>query len=286
MKRKQYETLIDAPRERVWEKLWGDKTYIEWTSAFSEGSKVETNWEEGEKVLFLNAENEGMVARIDEKKPPEKMAFKHLGMIDKNGKEDFESEQVKAWSGAEEIYILKENDGKTQLIVKMDLDEGHEDYFDKAWPNAFEKLKTLAESETQGIQKISVKTEVNAPVEKVWKYWTEPNHITQWNFASPDWHSPAAKNDLRENGKFSYRMEAKDGSHGFDFEGVYDKVEPHKQISYTLDDGRKTNVYFRKNGNSTLVEETFDADKSHSAEMQRSGWQAILDNFKVHVENN
>ena len=146
MKRKQYETSIKAPRERVWEKLWGDESYIEWTSAFSEGSKVETNWEEGERVLFLNAENEGMVAKIEEKKPPEKMIFKHLGMVDKNGNEDFESEKVKAWSGAEEIYILKENGQSTELIVKMDLDEGHEEYFDEAWPKAFEKLKKLAES--------------------------------------------------------------------------------------------------------------------------------------------
>nr|WP_029034577.1 SRPBCC family protein [Salinimicrobium terrae] len=140
--------------------------------------------------------------------------------------------------------------------------------------------------EKQENQKISVKTEINAPADKVWKYWTEPKHITQWNFANSDWHSPAAKNDLKENGKFSYRMEAKDGSHGFDFEGVYNKVEPYKKISYTLSDGRKTHVYFSKKGNSTIIEETFDADKSHSAEMQRNGWQAILDNFKNYVERN
>lgn len=286
MKRKQYETTIDAPRERVWETLWGDQSYVEWTSAFAEGSKVETDWEEGGKVLFLNAENEGMVARIEEKKAPEKMVFKHLGMVDKSGKEDFESEKVKAWSGAEEIYILKENGLKTELLVKMDLDEGHEDFFDNAWPKAFEKLKNLAESEKQENQKISVKTVVNAPVDKVWQYWTQPNHVTRWNYASPDWHSPSAKNDLRENGRFSYRMESKDGNHGFDFEGKYDRVDIHKQISYTMDDGRKADVLFQEDGNSTVVEEIFDADKSHSAEMQKSGWQAILDNFKRHVEGN
>ena len=149
MKRKQYNTTINAPRERVWEMLWGDRSYVEWTSAFAEGSKVETDWKEGSKVLFLNADNEGMIARIEEKKAPEKMFFKHLGMVDKNGKEDFESEKVKAWSGAEEIYILKENGQQTDLVVKMDLDEGHEDYFDKAWPKAFEKLKNLAEKNYQ-----------------------------------------------------------------------------------------------------------------------------------------
>lgn len=143
MRRKEYSTTINAPRERVWEVLWGEQSYVVWTSAFAEGSKVETDWEEGGKVLFLNAENEGMIARIEEKKPSEKMVFKHLGMIDKNGREDFDSELVKAWSGAEEIYILKEAGKQTELVVKLDLDEGHEDYFDKAWPKAFDKLKQL-----------------------------------------------------------------------------------------------------------------------------------------------
>lgn len=286
MKRKQYETHINAPRERVWESLWGEQSYKEWTSAFTEGSKVETNWEEGGKIVFLNAENKGMIARIEEKKAPEKMVFKHLGMVDKNGNEDLESEKVKAWSGAEEIYILKENGQNTELIVKMDLDEGQEDYFDKVWPKAFEKLKDLAESQTREPRKISVRTVVKAPVEKVWLYWTEPKHITQWNAASNDWHSPAAENDLRENGKFSYRMEAKDGSRGFDFEGIYNKVEPHRHISYTIGDGRKADVYFQEDGTTTVLEEIFDADMSHSAEMQQTGWQAILDNFKAHVERN
>ena len=286
MKRKQYKAQIDAPRERVWETLWGERSYMEWTSAFTEGSRVETDWEEGGKVLFLNAENEGMLARIEEKKPPEKMVFKHLGMVDKYGNEDLESEKVKAWSGAEEIYILKEKGQKTELVVKMDLDEGHEDFFDKVWPKAFEKLKSLAESQEHESRKISVKTVVNAPVGKVWQYWTEPTHITQWNAASTDWHSPAAENDLREKGKFSYRMESKDGSQGFDFEGVYDKVEPHRHISYTMDDGRKADIYFQEDGTTTVVEEIFDAEMSHPVEMQQTGWQAILDNFKAHVENN
>ena len=145
MKRKKYSTIINAPRERVWQELWGDGSYEKWTSAFSEGSTVKTDWEEGGKILFVNAENEGMIARIQEKKAPEKMVFKHLGMVDKNGNEDFDSEKVKGWSGAEEIYFLKENGQKTNLVVEMDLDENYEDYFEEAWPKAFEKLKELAE---------------------------------------------------------------------------------------------------------------------------------------------
>ena len=286
MKRKQYKTTINAPRERVWETLWGERSYMEWTSAFAEGSKVETNWEEGGKILFLNAENEGMVARIKEKKTPEKMIFKHLGMVDKDGKEDFESEKVKGWSGAEEIYILKENGQITDLLVEMDLQDDYEEFFDRAWPKAFEKLKKFAEYKDPENQKITVKTIVQAPVEKVWQFWTEPKHITRWNFANADWHSPAAENDLREKGRFSYRMEAKDGSQGFNFEGVYEKVEPFKRIFFTMEDGRKAEIFFKEEGNTTLVEEIFDAEKTHSKEMQQGGWQAILNNFKAHVEQN
>lgn len=145
MERKEYQTKIVASREKVWEVLWGEETYPQWTSAFSEGSKVETNWEEGEKVLFLNENNEGMVARIKEKKAPEKMVFEHLGMVDKNGKEDLESEKVKEWAGSLEIYDLEEQNGETRLIVTMDTAEDYKEFFDTTWPRAFEKLRSLSE---------------------------------------------------------------------------------------------------------------------------------------------
>lgn len=131
---------------------------------------------------------------------------------------------------------------------------------------------------------ITVKTTVNAPVEKVWKLWSEPEHITKWNAASDDWHTPRAENDLRPGGAFIARMEAKDGSFGFDFGGVYDEVETHKLISYTLGDGRKVEVIFESKGNTTDVTETFEAESQNSIDMQRGGWQAILDNFKKYAE--
>ena len=134
--------------------------------------------------------------------------------------------------------------------------------------------------------KITVQNTVNAPVEKVWKFWTSPEHITKWNTASEDWHTPRAENDLRIGGKFSARMEAKDGSFGFDFGGVYDEVKTNEKIEYTLGDGRKVNVLFSANGNETNVVETFDAETVNSVELQKNGWQAILDNFKKYVENN
>ena len=145
MIRKHYKTIVDAPRERVWDVLWGKETYPKWTRSFTEGSKVETDWEEGGKVLFLNAENEGLVSRIQQKKEYEKMAFRHEGMIDKNGNEDRESEAIKAWIGAEEIYTLKDKDGKTELSVEMDVGKEQEDFFDNVWPKVFRDIKDLAE---------------------------------------------------------------------------------------------------------------------------------------------
>jgi uncharacterized protein YndB with AHSA1/START domain len=130
---------------------------------------------------------------------------------------------------------------------------------------------------------ITVAATVAAPAAKVWACWTSPEHITQWNNASPGWHCPAAVNDLRPGGKFSYRMEAKDGSFGFDFWGVYDEVVTNELITYTMGDGRKTRIVFSAAGNETAVTETFEAESENSAELQKTGWQAILDNFKKHA---
>ncbi|GEO04362.1 hypothetical protein AAE02nite_20260 [Adhaeribacter aerolatus] len=138
--------------------------------------------------------------------------------------------------------------------------------------------------ETTNSTSIKVETTIQAPVEKVWQYWTEPRHITQWNQASDDWHTPRAENDLRVGGAFLSRMEAKDGSFGFDFTGNYTEVQEHQQISYTMEDGRKVQILFEGNGPETTVIETFDAETNHSPEMQQAGWQAILNNFKNYVE--
>ncbi|HSC36874.1 MAG TPA: SRPBCC family protein [Chitinophagaceae bacterium] len=133
---------------------------------------------------------------------------------------------------------------------------------------------------------ITVESVVKAPVEKVWKYWSAPEHITKWCAASDDWHTPFAENDLRTGGEFTSRMEAKDGSFGFDFGGVYDDVKTNELIEYTLGDGRKVSIRFTANGNETKVVETFEAESINPVEMQRGGWQAILDNFKTYTEAN
>jgi len=133
--------------------------------------------------------------------------------------------------------------------------------------------------------RITVQAEVKAPVEKVWASWNEPEHVTQWNAADPSWHCPQSENDLRPGGSFRHRMEAKDGSFGFDFEGTYDKVELHREISYTMPDGRQVTTLFTGNGNSTYIESTFDAESENEVEFQRAGWQSILDNFVRYTES-
>ena len=132
---------------------------------------------------------------------------------------------------------------------------------------------------------ITVETLVHAPVEKTWMFWTEPKHIMQWNNASDDWHTPRATSDLREGGKFVSRMEAKDGSAGFDFEGTFTKVVPREALDYVMSDGRKVSISFAARDGDTFISETFDPENENSVEMQRQGWQAILDNFKWYAES-
>lgn len=131
---------------------------------------------------------------------------------------------------------------------------------------------------------ITIETTVKVPVETTWKLWTRPEHITKWSHASDDWHTTKAENDLRKGGKFVSRMEAKDGSMGFDFSGVYDNVIPNTRITYTLEDDRKVDILFEDNGEETHITQTFEAENENPVEMQRDGWQAIMNNFKKYAE--
>lgn len=138
---------------------------------------------------------------------------------------------------------------------------------------------------TSNPARITVSVIVNAPVSKVWRVWTEPSHITQWNAASDDWHTPRAENDLRVGGGFLCRMEARDGTMGFDFRGSYDAVEEYQLISYVMEDGRRCTITFEEMGDTTTVTEAFEPESQHSHELQQGGWQAILNNFKQYTEN-
>lgn len=133
---------------------------------------------------------------------------------------------------------------------------------------------------------ITIESTVNAPVSKVWELWNNPEHITKWAFASDDWEAPHAKNDLRVGGKFTTRMSAKDGSEGFDFTGIYSTVDEYSLIEYDMSDGRQVKVKFEETPEGTKITETFDPENENPLEMQKQGWQEILNNFKRYVEKN
>jgi uncharacterized protein YndB with AHSA1/START domain len=131
---------------------------------------------------------------------------------------------------------------------------------------------------------VNIETTVNAPVNKVWETWSKPEHITKWATATDEWHTPRAENDLRTGGKFLSRMEAKDGSAGFDFGGTYDEVRPNEYIEYTMGDGRNVKTNFKEENGKTHITQSFEAEETNPVEMQRTGWQTILDNFKKYTE--
>jgi uncharacterized protein YndB with AHSA1/START domain len=131
---------------------------------------------------------------------------------------------------------------------------------------------------------IMISARIKAPLEKTWQLWTDPKHIVHWNNASDDWFTPRAKNDLKNGGKFNYRMEARDGSDGFDFSGTYTQIVPQKRIGYNIDDGRKVKIEFSSEGEETVVKESFEPEQTHTVEQQREGWQSILENFKKYTE--
>jgi uncharacterized protein YndB with AHSA1/START domain len=135
------------------------------------------------------------------------------------------------------------------------------------------------------MKKITVSTTVNAPIEKVWEYWIQPEHITQWYHASDDWHAPHVENDLKVDGRFKTNMAAKDGSASFDFEGIYSNIDQNKFIEYNMADGRNVKIYFETLPEGIKLTETFDPENINSEELQRTGWQAILDNFKKYAES-
>lgn len=132
---------------------------------------------------------------------------------------------------------------------------------------------------------ITVETTIKAPLSKVWENWTKSEHITNWNFASDEWHCPTASNDLKSGGKFNWRMEAKDGSMGFDFIGIYDQIKDKELITYKMSDGRKVEITFIEINGEVKLSESFEAEGTNADEMQRAGWQAILSNFKKYVES-
>jgi uncharacterized protein YndB with AHSA1/START domain len=287
MKKMHFSILINAPKENVWHAMLDAESFRAWTKAFNVTSYFEGDWSEGSKMLFLGSdpmtgETGGMVARVAENRPYEYVSLEHVGII-KNGVEDTTSEEIKKWVPAFENYTFKEKDGQTEVLVDMDAEEENLPMFETMWPQALQILKKIAES---GLVPITIEVTVQAPMDHVWETWTSPEHIVQWAFASDDWEAPAAENDVRVGGRFKTAMSAKDKSTGFDFTGTYTVVEPRKRIEYDMDgdDHRHVSILFTEFPEGVRVAETFDPETENPADMQRSGWQSILDNFKRYAE--
>jgi uncharacterized protein YndB with AHSA1/START domain len=275
-----FKIQIDAPAAKVWQVLWFDQTYRKWAAVFREGSYALTDWKTGSKVQFLIPEGDGIYSIISDCRPNEYMEFEHIGEIIKFKEQEI-SKDKKSWQGSKEIYALAEKNGLTELTVSLRAPEEFLDFFKKTFPSALQLIKELSEHPVE----ICIETIIAASPEKVWEYWTGTGHITGWNFASEDWHCPTAENDFREGGKFSYTMAAKDGSFSFDFWGIYSKVEPNSLIHSTLGDGRKMKVEFITESNFVRVIEKFEAETMNSLDLQQTGWQTILNNFKKYAES-
>ena len=272
---------INASPQKVWQVLFCDQTYRQWTRPFFEGSYAKGSWEEGSHIHFLGPDGSGMYGIIENNTPNEYMAIKQIGEL-KDFKELPVDNKAAKWSGSMETYKLIPNDNGTDLEIGMGGSESEAaEEMSQAFYPGMEIIKRLSENPIL----IAVQVFVFIPIENVWKHWTLPEHIMQWNNASPDWHTTSAKNDLKDGGKFNYRMEAKDGSFGFDFSGVYSYVAYEKAINYTMDDGRTCEIDFQSNGEGILITQRFEAEEENTLELQKFGWQAIMDNFKNYSES-
>jgi uncharacterized protein YndB with AHSA1/START domain len=280
MKKLNFNINIKASAAKVWQVLWNDLTYRKWTSVFKEGSYAVSDWKEGSKILFLSPDGSGMYSIIEQSRPNEYMAFRHIGEI-KNFEEQPLDETTKLWSGGLEAYTLKEENGITTLHTDLDAPQNFLDYFNDNFPKALALVKELAENPIV----LTVEATVDATIQQIWEYWTEPKHIMNWNTASPDWFTPRAENDLRVGGQFSSRMEARDGSFGFDFGGTYTTVDHHKKIAYVMSDGRRVSIDFVKQDKDYKITESFDAEETNSLELQQDGWQAIMNSYKNYTES-
>ncbi len=274
-----FEITINASASKVWQTLWDEGSYMQWTSAFHTGSYAKSDWKMGSKIQFLSPGGKGMFSAIEFLEPNQKMVFKHLGEI-----KDYQEQPIEdsaSWSGSKETYTLTETNGVTKLVVGVDFPHEMESYFNEAFPKALAIVKELAEKNY-----ITVMTSVKASIQKVWDYWIDPKHIVRWNNASEDWHTPKATNHVKVGAHFSFTMAAKDGSMSFDFEGTYIDVKLHEKISYAIIGGRKVFILFAPIDNQIRIVESFEAENQNPPEMQKMGWQNILDNFKKYVESN
>lgn len=285
MQKLTFTQTIHAPRQLVWETMLAADTYRDWVRLFSPyGSWYEGDWSAGSRMKFLGKDDQGrlggLVSQVLENRPHDHISINHLTDISE-GVEDTTSHKQDYWRDSRENYTFTDVPTGTQVAVDLVIPDEFADYMRGTWPLALARLKVLCERP----ESITINATVGAPIAKVWEYWTMPEHITQWNQASPDWHCPAATNDLKSGGRLVYTMASKDGKYSFDLSGTYIKIDDQKYISYILDDGRRCETTFVSAGDTIQITTTFQMENENSRELQQAGWQAILDSFKQYTES-
>lgn len=293
MQKLRFSIVINAPKEKVWHTMLDDKTYRQWSEVFAAGSHYVGSWEKGSRIVFLASRGNGYsgyVGRIAENRLYEFISIEYLALV-QDGREDTTSD-VASWSGAHENYTFVERNGATEVLVELDtiaidMSElrvlpAEDEFFQQIWPEALQKLKDIAEGSLP--RSMSISAMVRAPIGKVWECWTKPEHIVHWAFASDDWEAPSAENDVRVGGKFKTVMAAKDKSARFDFIGTYTAVKERELIEYDMDDNRHVKVQFSPLPDAVQITTVFEPEGMNPPEVQQSGWQAVLNNFKRYVE--
>ena len=268
---------IQAPKEKVWHTMLNLETYKQWASAFHPDSSYEGNWDAHSTIYFVDQNKSGLQATVLENTLYLKIV---LGNFIELKESVLMQETSTMWQDATEAYTFNEVNGTTTLHVTTATPAEFAPYMEDAWPKALQKLQEMCEATTN---QITVACELNANIQTVWSAWTEPSAINTWYHASEDWEASNTTNTLATGERFSIFMSAKDKSFGFNFTGIYKTITPLTYLEYYLDDGRRVETTFTKTDNTVVVTQIFDPESVNSLELQKAGWQAILDNFKKYT---
>lgn len=280
---------IQATKETIWASIVNVNKYKVWAESFHEGSTFEGIWQKGAKLKFLandeKGEPMGMISEVVVFDHLKDISIQPLGFFG-GGEEDFSSDELQKWTPTLESYHIETvSEGVQKFSVTQTVPDEYFDMLNDSWKPALEKLKEVCEKNLCAFHAITIEATINGSVDDAWLYWITPEKMMKWNFASEDWHCPRASVDLRVGGDFTATMAAKDGSMAFDFGGTYTEIIDKKRLYNQLGDGRMMWVDFEVlSPTQVKVVETFEAEGENSLDMQRAGWQAILNNYKKAIE--
>lgn len=285
MKRIFLEQIFETSPELLWEMIVDVDHYRYWTESFAIGSDFMGDWSKDSDIFFY-AENDsgiesGMVSKIVESIWPTYISIEHRGVFEK-GIFDSTSFKPEKWAPAYENYrLVKIDDNLTKFQLEQDLMDEDEANFIALWQDAFNRMKTYIESSVNLGRVISIKAKSFHKPDEIWERLSNPEKVKEWNFASRDWHCPNAKNEFKIGGEFHYEMAAIDGSMSFDFWGTYVEISPPTNLSFELGDGRKVQFTLFEKQEGCIIEERFEAEAENDLNLQRMGWQAILNRLAL-----